>query len=441
MRTLMRRGSYLALSGLLLLGVGACDTGSLLEVEDPDIVLPGNLTGPTGLATLRAGAIGDFAFAYAGNGGGTEGIVLMTGMFTDEYYHSGTFTTRREFDRRDVRDDNGTATGVFRNLQRARQSLETAAATIQEAATAGDARIGELLGLAAVTYNLFGEAYCSGVPFSNLDESGNLVPGQPNTTTQVFELAVQKADAAIAGANGDTDVLHLAAVQKGRALLNLGRYAEAAAAVSGVPTDFNFQMTYSIANGQENGIYAFNAVFERWSLPDGEGVNGLAWRTLNDPRVPWNQDSPTDLGFDEVTPQYNMIKYNGRAAPADVATGTEARLIEAEAAYQASQFGTMVDKINEVRGLFSLADVADPGTTQGRVDLLFTERALTLFATGHRLGDLRRLIRQYQRTEDQVFPIGTYHKAFPDYQNDVNFPVPFAEENNENFTGCLDRGA
>jgi hypothetical protein len=437
----MRRGSYLALTGLLLLGVGACDTGSLLEVEDPDIVLPGNLTGPTGLATLRAGAIGDFAFAYAGNGGGTEGVVLMSGMFTDEYYHSGTFTTRREFDRRDVRDDNGTATGVFRNLQRARQSLETAAGTIREAASGGDKRIGELLGLATVTYNLFGEVYCSGVPFSNLDDSGNLVPGTPNTTTQVFELAVQMADAALAAADGDTDVQYLAAIQKGRALLNLGRYADAATAVASVPTDFNFQMTYSINNGQENGIFAFNAVFERWSLPDGEGANGIAWRTLNDPRVPWNQDDPTDLGFDEVTPQFNMIKYNGRDAPADVATGTEARLIEAEAALQANDIATMVDKINAVRTLFSLADIADPGTDAARQDLLFNERALTLFATGHRLGDLRRLIRQYNRTEDQVFPVGTYHKSFPDYQDDVNFPVPFAEENNENFTGCIDRGA
>jgi hypothetical protein len=439
MRTLLRRGSYLALSGALLLGAIACDTSDLLEVEDPDIVLPGNLTGPTGLATLRAGAIGDFAFAYAGNGGGTEGVVLMSGMFTDEYYHSGTFTTRREFDRREVKEDNGTATGVFRNLQRARQSLETAAATIQEAG--GDERVGELLALAAVTYNLFGETYCSGVPFSNLDDAGNLVPGIPKTTAEVFQEAISTADAALAGAAGNETIRNLASIQKGRALLNLGQYAEAAAAVASVPTDFNFQMTYSIANGQENGIYAFNATFERWSLANLEGGNGLAYRDLNDPRVPWDRDPGDDMGFDEVTPQFNMNKYPGRDAPADVATGTEARLIEAEAALNTGDVATMLAKINQVRALFGLGDVVDPGTPAGRQDLLFSERALTLFATGHRLGDLRRLIRQYGQVEDDVFPIGAYHKAFPDYGNDVNFPVPFAEENNENFTGCLDRGA
>ena len=422
MRTLMRRGSCLALSTLLLTGVVACDTGDLLEVEDPDIVLPGNLTGPTGLATLRAGAIGDFAFAYAGNGGVTEGIVLMSGMFTDEYFHSGTFDTRREFDRRNVQEDNGTATAVFANLQRARQSLETAAGRIADEVGA-DARVGELLGLAAVTYNLFGETYCSGVPFSNLDESGNLVPGQPNTTAEVFQAAVTTAEAALSAANGDPVYENLAAIQRGRALLNLGQFAQAAQAVASVPTDFNFQMTYSVANGQENGIYAFNATFERWSLANLEGVNGLPYRDLNDPRVPWNRTPGDDLGFDEVTPQFNMTKYPARDAPADVATGTEARLIEAEAALDDSRFGDFIDLINEVRTLFGLTDVVDPGTQTAR-------------------DDLRRLIRQYGRTENAVFPIGSYHKtAFPDYGDDVNFPVPFDEENNENFTGCLDRGA
>ncbi len=440
MRTLMRRGARLALTAVLLTGVTACDIDELLEVNDPDIVTPDKLTGPTGLATLRAGAIGDFAFAYAGNGGGTEGQVLIAGMMTDEYFHSGTFQTRREMDRRDVEDDNGTATGVFGDLQRARQGLETAAGRIQEA-NGTDARVGELLAMAAATYNMFGENYCSGVPFSNLDESGNLVPGQPRTTEEIFGLAIERADAAMGAAAGNSAYSNLAAIQKGRALLNLGQYAQAAAAVSGVPTDYSFQLTYSIANGQENGIYGFNAVVERWSLSDNEGVNGLDFRSANDPRVPWNRDPADDLGFDEVTPQYNMLKYPGRDAPADLATGTEARLIEAEAALASGDVGTMLGKINEVRGLFGLDAVADPGTAAGRVDLLFRERAFTLFATSHRLGDLRRLIRQYGRTANEVFPVGTYHKDFPDYGTDVNYPVPFDEQNNENFDGCLSRAA
>jgi hypothetical protein len=445
----MRRGAFLALSAVLVVGASACDVDELLEVDDPDIVTPDVLTGPTGLETLRAGAIGDFAFAYAGDGGGTEGQVLVSGMFTDEYIHSGTFTTRREFDRRDIRDDNGTATGVFGDLQRARQALETAAGRIQEAG--GDERVGELLAMASASYNMFGENYCSGVPFSSLDESGNLVPGEPQTTEEIFQLAVTRADEAIAGATGNELYANLAAIQKGRALLNLGQYSQAASAVASVPTDYLFQLTYSIANGQENGIYAFNATFERWSLANNEGGNGLLFRDRLDPRVPWNMEeeggcpdqpeSITDCGFDEVTPQWNMLKYPGRAAPADLAAGAEARLIEAEAALQAGDPATMINKINEVRTFYGLEPVTDPGDEASRVDLLFEERAFTLFATSHRLGDLRRLIRQYGRTEDEVFPTGQYETGDATYGDDVNLPVPFDEENNPNFTGCLNREA
>jgi len=48
-------------------------------------------------------------------------------------------------------------------------------------------------------------------------------------------------------------------------------------------------------------------------------------------------------------------------------------------------------------GVAELAALTDPGTAEARVDLLFRERAFWFFLTGHRQGDLRRLIRQYGR--------------------------------------------
>jgi hypothetical protein len=66
------------------------------------------------------------------------------------------------------------------------------------------------------------------------------------------------------------------------------------------------------------------------------------------------------------------------------------------------------------------------------VDQLFKERAYWLFLTSHRLGDLRRLVTQYNRGTETVFPTGTYHKSGT-YGTDVNSPVPQAEENNPNF--------
>jgi hypothetical protein len=73
------------------------------------------------------------------------------------------------------------------------------------------------------------------------------------------------------------------------------------------------------------------------------------------------------------------------------------------------------------------------GTTTAQVDQLFKERAYWLFLTSHRLGDLRRLVKQYSRTVNSVFPNGPYFKGGL-YGTDVNVPVPQSEQNNPNYT-------
>ena len=55
-----------------------------------------------------------------------------------------------------------------------------------------------------------------------------------------------------------------------------------------------------------------------------------------------------------------------------------------------------------------LSPLTDPGTAAARVDMLFRERAFWMYFTSHRLGDMRRLIRQYGRGTETVFPTGPY---------------------------------
>jgi hypothetical protein len=45
-------------------------------------------------------------------------------------------------------------------------------------------------------------------------------------------------------------------------------------------------------------------------------------------------------------------------------------------------------------------------TNDAAIDLYFRQKAFWTFSRGQRLGDLRRLIRQYGRTQDKVFPTG-----------------------------------
>jgi hypothetical protein len=84
-----------------------------------------------------------------------------------------------------------------------------------------------------------------------------------------------------------------------------------------------------------------------------------------------------------------------------------------------------------------MAALTDPGTTDARVNLLFREKAFWTFGRGQRLGDMRRLIRDYSRTPENTFPMGTHYRGGT-YGTDVNMPVPQQEENNPKFSraGC-----
>lgn len=120
-----------------------------------------------------------------------------------------------------------------------------------------------------------------------------------------------------------------------------------------------------------------------------------------------------------------------------LASGLEARLIEAEALLNAGDVGWLTI-LNNLRADSALAPLANPGTADSRIDMLFREHAFWLFAKGHRLGDMRRLVRQYGRSTDAVFAVGSYFRGGA-YGSDVNLPVLLSEQNNPNFSRCLDR--
>jgi starch-binding outer membrane protein, SusD/RagB family len=425
---------------LVAILLAACS--GALDVKDPDVINPGDVNNPDGAVAAYNGGIGDFAFANDGDGGINEGQILVSGVMSDEYSDVETFPTRIEYDSRSINEQNGTLATVFFNLQKARVALQDATTALQRYAPDPDARIGEMFALTGFTYVYFGENYCSGVPFSERQPDGSIQYGQPLSTDSILDRAVARFDSA-AGTT-DPDILDLAAIGKGRALIDKGDYAAAAAAVAGVPTGFLYQTAHSISSVRQfNGVFVFNAQAPggtaRFAVAESEGLVGLNFRDAGDPRVV----APADgFGFDGADTLYVLAKYAGTDSPVAVASGIEARLIEAEALLQAGNGATMVASLNALRadaannGGLSLAALADPGTQAGREDLLFRERAFWLFATGHRLGDLRRLVRQYGRSVNAVYPNGAYVKTGTAYGNNTELPVPFDERNNPNYAGC-----
>ena len=489
----MKSGSQLLLLAALALPVTGCNDP--LNVQDPDVVPPGNLNNKSVLPTIRAGAIGDFALAYTGSGadgsGGTvEGVTMYGGLLADEWINSETFPTRIEVDSRGPIQKTNADVGLwYRNLHRARRAAEFAAERYRTLApdTTVETGLSEVLSLAGFTYILFAETWCSGVPVSHVASDGTITYGAPLTTTQLLDTAIARFNAATAAATAlDTTrasaatrrtLIRLATVGKGRALLDEGQFATAAALVSAtaVPTSFSYTVQHSENTTRENnGVFNATQIFKRYAVGDKEGGYtaafapsgtgpGLPYRSGGDPRIQWRlvitpptapaTKPDTNKGFDGSTLQYDQTRYTSRSTAITLATGAEARLIEAEALEQAGDTATGGGFYAALNGLRSSppsyftptaalgALTTDSATAAGgAVQLLFRERAYWLWLTAHRLGDLRRLIRQYGRAADSVFPSGAYFKSqVPTYGSDVNFPVPVDEENNPNFTQCIDR--
>lgn len=459
------RTSILALGAL---AVAACSPSEILTVENPDIVNPGDLTAPGAVNTLLAGAIGDFRLAYSGNTGGQEGLLLVTGGLVDELVNTETFPTRIEYDSRNIDLRNGTLTGLFRNVQRARRSAEFAATTIAAALPTSyksGPQWAEANALAGFAYLYLGENYCSGVPISKVDDPAVLEFGGPLTTQQLIERSITFFDSALTTAAGNATQLRLARVGKARALFFLGRFDEAAPLVTAaaVPTSFSYNIASAFSPaGLQNGVFSFINQNERFSVADLDGTNGMDFRSARDPRVPYERVPANDVGFDNATPIFDQGKYASETEPIPVATGVMARLMEAELRIRAGD-ASYLSILNALRAdqtlyqtslpalpiTFStvfpvLTPLTDPGTEQGRIDQLFRERAFWNYLTNSRHGDLRRLVRQYGRAKDALWPGGGGRPYIVNGRNkggnfgdDYVLPVPFDEQNNPQFSQCI----
>ena len=460
-RSAARRLAAIGLAAPLAFSV-ACDADQILDVEDIDVASPESVSDPAALPAVLTGAIGDFGVAYNGGGGFNE--ITASGQLTDELYNTETFPTRIENDqRRQQYQSNGTLQNLFYATQQARASADRAADGYLRLEKAAEVGLAEALNLSALAYIIMAENYCGAVPISTLTADGEFVYGDALSTTQLLDVAVRKADSALANATASagvgaaakrTEQARLARVVKARALLNANRPADAATAIGGetsVPTTFQYNYLHSETTAaQNNGTWGVTVSVARFGVPDREGTNGLPFLsdgntagTVKDPRVANVVRGGNGRGFDNSTIQYMQQKYPLRPSVVVIADGVEARLIEAEAALRAGNAAGALTILNALRSnaalltlrgyaAGSLPALTLAATPAAQVDQLFKERAYWLYLTSHRLGDLRRLVRQYSRPVESVFPTGGYHKSGT-YGTDVNIPIPQVEDNNPNF--------
>jgi hypothetical protein len=432
------------LSGLFVLAaaclLAACS--DLTKVENQGIVQPTSVANPVGALAQHAGATRVFV---------ADAItaISVSAMFSDEWV-LGDFPGNGSNTNLDARRPATTAqqTGLsFVNHANALTTLIFAKEALKQYAPTPSSLQGQMLAYMGYVELFLAEQFCNGVPFSTIDVNGIATLGGATSRDNVYLRAVAHFDSALAVSADSARVLNLARVGKARALIGLGRFADAAAAVASVPTSFvyNLEILGSLA-GAQNSLFTTMSSGGAGLSTGKDGGNGIDWIGATDARV---KTTFQRLGTGGTTPMYLFTRDNSLGAPIAFTTGVEARLYEAEAALQANHndaatTGTgWLGILNTLRASAitpALAPLTDPGTFDARVDLLFREKAFWTFLTAKRMGDLRRLVRQYGRTQDKVFPSGLYKDGSP-MGTEVNLVTPLSEGANTSYTGCIDRSA
>lgn len=451
-----------------LLLTGGCN--SLLDVKRPsDLVDPDQVESIEGAIRLYKGAVSEFTLSFAGSrSGSNSSFAYVSGMFSDEYQSNvgsgGGYDTRNpsENERRDI----------FVQLSRARLNIDQAIGALKKfPSTDSDEMQAELYAMRGYTYIMIAELFCSGVPFSRAPYEKEPLYGGPLTTMQMLDTAIMYLDSTLSLAGSDDRLSTLALVGKGRAYLNQGALLEAEDAVQGVPTESSYAVSF---NSSGIGSYVAGqlsrpAQSAGWFMASGEGQNGLSFGADGTPSLSDGNPADPRVAAVLIGPASSRrplpSKFGDSTGSVVLADGIEARLIEAESrlatgspdwltilnglrtsGFEVEPSGDTVWLPGEggVGGLPTLSDPALEPLPSGksandvRVDLVFKERAYWMFGTGHRVGDLRRLVRQYGRTPDAVYPVGVHStvSSFVYARNWV-LETPLDErDSNPNYNGC-----
>ena len=461
--TAWSRAGMRALAAAGLLAIAACDlTDSLLEAKDPDLINPEDVQNAEGALALANGALEFFRDLTAGD----ESTWLFGGLLADEWSTSSTFVQNDETDQRKVQTNNSIVTGMFRDLGRVRLAADLAIRGLKQYRPDPVRTIADVYFARGFAEMQMAQDFCNGIPLSRI-EGNEVIPGVPLPVDSVFRRAIASFDSAIALAtatdSATVTIRRGALVSKARAMVGIDQVAQAAALVDSIPLSFAYNHTFAVTSG-DNIIWNQAASSRRYSVGDSlEGNsrsdtvrNAIPFFTAQDPRLPVVYTIAAN-GRDTVKSQDGQTNSRtttlyGRTTSIAVANGLDARLIVAEARLRAMDFAGMMTILNGLRAAPPklgevqppvMAALPVPTTYDAAINLFFREKAFWTFSRGQRLGDLRRLIRQYGRTEDETFPVGRHFKGGT-YGDDVNLPVPQAEENNPNVpaTGaCINRSA
>ena len=422
--------AFLAVFAFLVTGLGGCD----FEVVNPGPTQDAALDDPAAYGPLVTGMSEALS-------GALWRVGLVGAEVAREYVQGGRiFTTKLPTTPGQLtRDD--VASAHWNTAQQARWVAEDGVRRFRESATLdfGSSPVAaQALVHAGYANRLLGENFCEAV-----FDGGAALPGRAyfERAEAHFTEAMQ-----VAGAAG-ADALMLAA-RSGRASVrvHLGDWVGAEDDAALVPEGFVYEARFTNSTlNQYNIIYWSNAnsPFRTHSVI-GTFYEDYYTNT-GDPRVRWGTDPAVPTAEIATVPWLFQLKYRSREDAINLATGREARLIQAEAALRRDDPETALDILNALRTtltrdldgepLEAWPDTTDPVEVWDR---LKTERGIELWLEGRRLGDLRRWVADGSPAEaadvsDRIrlcFPI-----AQTELEANPNLDLQHADPVNPAYTG------
>lgn len=387
--------------------------------------------------------------------------MLESGMFADEFFDNrnsakvvGNYDKLIILDQRYTPDDGAVNSQLatmfneitsYSKLQRVRAiaSLANRALAMHDIESYPRLRA-EMLVYEALSTVMLAELYCSGIPLSTVDFEGDYSYSGGLSTEQVYRKSELLIDTAISLVNSNDSIAFLSYLAKGRILLASGRYEEAEQLVKNIPDGFSFTLPRLRLPVQSStlprGMSWATLMSNKSDIANRKGTNGMPYIEGNDPRI---RKTVKSTGYSR--PSYVPAELLNLT----IVTYLEARLIEAEADL-ATEGSRWLNILNDLRatvpGLIPLEDPALSPLPSGkserdvRIDLLFSERAFWLFFSGRRQGDMRRLVRNYNRDIESVYPMGDYPSGSGSYEPYMDIPIPPSERFNPEHAGCSERG-
>ena len=317
----------------------------------------------------------------------------------------------------------------WNTLERARwlsdQSLTRLKTVLGDAVFARHPTVAQALVWRGFTYRVLGEAMCVSI----IDK------GAPSPAKVSLVRAESAFTAAVAVATAANNATLITAAYAGRAQVrvDLGDWSGAEADAANVPTGFKYQMPY-YANVDE---YGYNRTM--WSSTSQSFYKATSvWGTWyakyydssKDPRAAYTKTALTGAGaFPPVgkVPWWPQAKYMTQTAGINLASGREARLIEAEAALRKGDIVTAMARMDANRASAGAPVAARPASVVEAWTLLKQERGLELWLEGRRLADMRRWTAD--KTPGALDPLEVPGAASYLEGQDFCFPVSREEAN------------